>query len=256
MTKIPTDELYEQWASTYDTDGNMLQAVDDMQLRELLPAFVELVRRNSDLGKENAVRILDLGCGTGRNTLKLLQQDWRSGRVDATGWDASPAMLDLARAKCAAARGSSGVSASVTKFEVLDFSTLSNVPDTHSNVYDAVVSTLVLEHIPAETYFAVIAKVLKPGAYALITNMHPDQGRISAAGYTTEMGEKVRGESYVHTVEGAVEAAQRAGLEVVDEVREVEVDEGMIANGLVGDRGRKWVGVKVWFGMVIRKGRV
>lgn len=76
----------------------------------------------------------------------------------------------------------------------------------------------------------------------------------SQAGFVNVAGVKVRGASFVHSVEDMRLAAGRAGFEVLG-VREREVREGDVIGeeARVGRRGRKWVGVRVWVGMVVRK---
>ena len=91
-----TSDVYEQWASTYDTDGNALQAVDDLQMQAWIPEFVATLQRDANAGM--AIAVLDLRCGTWRNTLQLLRQQWNRP-VAVIGWNASPAMLQIARDK-------------------------------------------------------------------------------------------------------------------------------------------------------------
>lgn len=78
-------------------------------------------------------------------------------------------------------------------------------------------------------------------------------GSISRAGFLDpETGTKLQGDSFVYTVDEMVEAARTEGFEVVGEVLERAVSEEDVKNGVVGQRGRKWIGVKVWFGCVLR----
>lgn len=86
---------------------------------------------------------------------------------------------------------------------------------------------------------------------ALVTNMHPDMGARTQAGFVSASGERVRGTSFVYGVQETVDAAVAAGFEVVGEVREQAVEEGML--GRIGRRGAKWVDVRVWYGIVMRK---
>lgn len=259
-TSVPTEQLYEQWASTYDTDGNVLQAVDDVQLHRLLPEFVRMTCNHND-SASGALKILDLGCGTARNTRKLLQADWEVD-VDLVGWDSSGAMLDIARTKCEAV---STPSKHKIKLDlcVRDLASVNSVPDLYTSFFDGLISTLVLEHIPADTFFAIVSKVLKPGSYALITNMHHHLGALSRAGFKTASGERFKATSYIYTPQDVVHAAAEAGLSLVGEVIEGTVDSRLIDGGVVDglnvekgtvtDRARKYVGTKVWFGMVLRK---
>ena len=260
---IPTNQLYEQWASTYDTDGNVLQACDDVQLHTLLPEFVRLTCNNKDSAAiaAGALEILDLGCGTGRNTRKLLQADW-DVNVNVVGWDVSQAMLDVAKAKCEAVPKDRKHEAAF-ELSVWDLASVESVPDLYTNFFDGLISTLVAEHIPPEVFLGIVAKVLKSGAYALITNMHQDLGALSRAGFKTASGERFKATSYVHTPKDMMDAATAAGLELVGQVSEMAVEPQLIdggavngiqvEKGFVAERARKYVGTKVWFGMMLRK---
>lgn len=251
-------ELYEKWADTYDHDGNILQFVDDLQMMILLPEFVNLTTKRGN--QDDPLTLLDLGCGTGRNTVKLTQAPWNHSarNVNFHAWDSSQAMLDVAKSKLSAQ------SQHTVDLAVVDISNLANVPDQYYGFFDGLISTLVLEHIDIDTYFAVIKRLLKPGAFALVTSMHDEMGRISRAGFKTASGERFKGMSYVYTPAETVDAAKVAGLEVVGEVGEIAVDERMIDGGVldngvkvergaVTERARKWIGTKVWYGMTLRK---
>lgn len=78
-------------------------------------------------------------------------------------------------------------------------------------------------------------------------------GRLTRAGFKTASGEKVQGESYVYSVDDVLGEVRRQGVWEVLGVRERGVEDGDLVDGRVGERGRKWVGVNVWFGVVVRK---
>ena len=260
---VPTDILYAQWASTYDTVGNVLQCADDIQLASLLAQFVEMTKQAqpSETKQGSSLSILDLGCGTGRNTVKLLQADWNRA-VDVVGWDSSQAMLELAKSKCDATLHAQNRNVGI-ELQQLDIADIRNVGLHFDSFFDGLISTLVLEHIQIGTYFNVLAKVLKQGSYALVTNMHADMGSRSQAGYKTPSGERFKAVSYVYTVDETAGAAEKAGFEVVEPIREMVADERMIdggsicgvgiAKGHVDERARKWVGTKIWYGMLLKK---
>jgi hypothetical protein len=115
-----------------------------------------------------------------------------------------------------------------------------------------IISTLVIEHVPARVFFRAAASMLQPGGYFLVTNMHADMGRISQAGFVdSKTGKKIRPTSYEHEVKDVVVVAREEGFELVDPVVERAVEEGMLE--VLGSRAAKWVGVTVWFGMCFRK---
>ncbi|RMZ91724.1 hypothetical protein DV736_g1062, partial [Chaetothyriales sp. CBS 134916] len=239
---LPTTHAYDRWASVYDTDGNFLVALDAQELRTLFPRFV------SDISTAPPWRVVDLGCGTGRNT-GLIAETGGVGEIAAV--DASSGMLQRARDRLGTAAGPGG--GPVLTFEVFDLINDAQ-PPTAVLKADAVVSTLVLEHIPCDIYFSQVAKILKPGGVLLLTNMHSDMGKISQAGFVDPVtGEKIRPTSYAHTVEELKRAAEQHGLEPIGEIEEKKVDESMVDS--LGPRSRKWVGVYCWLGGLFRKVR-
>ena len=167
-------------------------------------------------------------------------------------------MLELAREKFHQQTDHSVI------FDTFDISDPSRIPNTSIGVFDGLISTLVLEHIPIATYFSVISKLLRAGCYAVVTSMHSDMGRLTRAGYKTAEGERFKATSYIYTPAETVEAARAAGLELFGELGEVAVDVRMIDGGVldngvrvergaVAERARKWVGTKVWYGMILKK---
>lgn len=79
---LSVQEGYERWAATYDHDLNPVLALEERQLRLMLPSVQ---------GK----RVLDLACGTGRWLEWLMAQGAGAG----AGVDFSPAMLAAAQRK-------------------------------------------------------------------------------------------------------------------------------------------------------------
>lgn len=119
----------------------------------------------------------------------------------------------------------------------------------------AVISTLVLEHIPASSFFESVASLLVPGGYLLVTNMHPEMGAKSQAGFQDpHTGEKIRTLSYIHGVEDVVRVASQYNLELVDRVFERAVNQEDV--DVLGSRAEKWVGTRCWFGAMFRKSAV
>lgn len=248
---IPTQHAYDQWASVYDSDGNMLQAIDNIELTRLLPFFLRQVQ---DSTVTPSISFLDLGCGTGRNTIKLLGFALPAGRNSTViGLDFSKAMLNIAAQKMAAFQKDRIRLECCDCFPTVADPSASPLPAIPAlQPVNGLISTLVLEHVPLKDYFRTVASLLLPNGLALVTNMHSDMGAKSQAGFVNEQGVKVRGSSFAHSVRDTVDAAQRAGLEVLS-VWEREMKEEDMQSGAVGERGWKWVGVKVWYGIVVRK---
>jgi len=236
---LKTAEAYDLWANVYDTDGNFLQALDTIQMRSLLPWALTLLESTNPA---RPWKLVDLGCGTGRNTAALLEV--RDSEV--IGLDVSPGMLEVAKQ-----RFKDGVGSGRLQLQVLDMIEQS-VPSSLTTWADAIVSTLVIEHIPADIFFRQVSQMLKPGGILLLTNMHAEMGGISQAGFIDpQTGEKIRPASYAHTVPDVEAEAGKYGLEVIEKIQEVCVERDMVSQ--LGERSVKWIGVKVWFGGILRK---
>lgn len=253
----------------------MLQSIDDLELSSLLPKLlkdaVDTLSLGWDWDPARHVRLIDLGCGTGRNTAKLLNHASlfyagpdRHTSVQVVGLDFSAGMLEVAEEKLEALDW--GVSLDLGERFELDlrleradcFPTVkdkaaSPMPDVVRLLPgNVVISTLVLEHVPLKDYFATLAALTWDDCYALVTNMHSEMGRMSQAGFVNAQGVKVRGTSFVYTPEETAQAAKEAGFEVLD-LRERKMDADIVEKGLVGERGRKWIGINVWYGLVLKR---
>jgi len=227
-------------------DGNILQAVDDIEMPQLLKQFFDHMPRNSK------AKVTELGSGTGRNTTKLLQPAFVDLLQEVHGLDLSDEMLQIARNRCddvvgAKQHGSDSIKPVFNVFDAL----AGQAPPVEAKDADGVISTLVLEHLPINIFFETIRKLLKKGGYLLLTNMHEEMGKRSQAGFLdVETGKKVQGESFVYSIEEMVQEAERQGFKLDGDVKEQDIDQNNIE--LVGERGHKWLGCKVWFGCILR----
>ena len=237
---ISTAQAYDLWSDVYDNDGNFLQALDTIEMKALMPRMLQLLA--NDALQCQPCKLVDLGCGTGRNTAALLEVQSASSVI---GLDVSHGMLEVAKKRLQRFHAEGRLKVQV--FDMLEEAS----PPACAMGADAVVSTLVLEHIPADTFFTTAAKILKPGGFLLLTNMHSEMGGISQAGFTDpKTGEKIRPTSYAHTVEETQVAATRHGFDLLGQFEERAVDQSMVAT--LGQRSEKWVGTKVWFGGIFR----
>ncbi|CAI7581319.1 unnamed protein product [Penicillium discolor] len=267
---INTVEAYDKWAEVYDTDGNFLQRLDTIEMRTLLPQFIDRVSQRFQPSppetesetEAKAIRpsLVDLGCGTGRNTIQLLSTLSTANKATSfsvIGLDASRGMLDVARTATREYAMKSAVQMDV-ELGIVDLLqpelSKTQLPSSLNGPGAVgVISTLVLEHIPLERFFAAAAGIMRSGAYLLVTNMHAEMGMRSQAGFTDERGVKVRPTSYCHAIPDVLDAAARAGLEVEEVVG--AGSDGVVVRGVdeelgdvLGARAKKWVGVRVWFG--------
>lgn len=247
-----------------------MTGIDTIEMQKLLPLFISRVKSETasadkDGENPNPIKFVDLGCGTGRNTLQLLYHSPESAHI--VGLDASPGMLEIARSAMKDALSSVGSGTGLSsgespskhvkvEMEIFDLLRVPLCPPRTSLDAMGVISTLVLEHIPLQTFFEGAAAILGSGGYLLVTNMHSDMGSISQAGFVDPTtGVKVRPTSYCHSVPDVLEAAEACGFQIDrlgdEEVMERTVDEKLAET--LGKRAKKWIGVKVWFAMCFRK---
>ncbi|PSK42971.1 hypothetical protein B9Z65_6925 [Elsinoe australis] len=262
---LPNIETYNLWAPTYDTDGNILQAIDDHQLRQhlLLSTLSSLLSTSP-----NTLTITDLGAGTGRATLALLSTLStlllqlplsRPLSLHISLLDASPSMLSLARTKISA------FTTSIPTLPNLELTTTYHVHDIALPLPKGIpkanllLSTLVLEHLPLSSFFATLVEALKPDGMGVVTNMHSHMGATAVnaawaaeeseqersraatatgAGFVDEQGRKVRAEVDFRHGEGEVESVARGKGLTVGERGEVVVTEGMLGEDDGEGKGR------------------
>lgn len=224
---------------------------------------------------------LDLGCGTGRNTIQLMRTLGARGSQDSLtridhssgpeaqviGLDASPGMLEVAKSniKKVTVEDTTLRDIPAVILETVDLLQPATVPKHLPPALQevgaaGVISTLVLEHVPLKDFFKATSATMRPGGYLLITNMHADMGLRSQAGFTDpKTGVKIRPTSYCHSIDDVLTAAAVAGFQVekmfdwdpLNGVLERSVDGNLVDR--LGMRAKKWLGTTVWFGVCFSK---
>lgn len=116
---------------------------------------------------ESAGRILDVGCGTGRDVMILLQRGF-----DAHGCDASPAMIETAMGTA----NKMGLDPEGSRFRVSKLPELDVYAD---GDFDGILCNAVLMHLPSEQLFDAVyglRRLLKPGGALLVSvpETHPE----------------------------------------------------------------------------------
>jgi trans-aconitate 2-methyltransferase len=143
----------EVFANTADFDAG---------IRQLLPKYDEMLEAIALCIPTTAKKIIDLGCGTGELSLKLLQ---RCPEAMIMGMDYSARMLDFASIKTKAAGYSdrwSGIEMDFGDWATDEESGYIGVK------FDACVSSLAIHHLSDEmklALFKCVTKVLKPGGF-------------------------------------------------------------------------------------------
>ena len=124
---------------------------------------------------------------------------------------------------------------------------------------DAVISTLVIEHIVSLDYFfQTISRILKKNddSWVFITAMHPNMYRAgSQAGFVdATTGQKLCGVSFDHSIQDIVQAAARVNLTLI-EYLEKGVESEEHANQL-GSRAKKWLGTNIHASFLFKLSRM
>ncbi len=223
--------------------GITIQTLNNDELVTFLPEFLSLLgaQQPSASTSDHQLRIVDFGCGTGRNTFKLLGVS----HVTIVGLDASPRMLDIARVRYAQIPDEQKNVQVV--LEVYDALAAAEAPACARKA-NGVISTCVMQHLPLEAFFDSVKAMVLPGGYVLITDSHPDLNNLVQIKYTDpQTGEKLWGTSYVHEIATTIETAARWGFDLVGSVRERNGSENM-----VGALAGNWAAVS-WYGMVLRR---
>ncbi|MBN1348161.1 class I SAM-dependent methyltransferase [candidate division KSB1 bacterium] len=219
---MPTDEGYDWWSTIYDEEDNPLVLLEQEK-------FIRM------LGDVHGLKIADLGCGTGRHTLRMATAGAR-----VIGVDFSDGMLVKARAK---------IKANETYFIKHD---LAQPLPFKSEMFDRVTCCLVLDHITnLRALFSEMKRICVADGFILISVMHPAMLLKGVEAQFTEpvSGQKIRPCSVPNQISDYVMAAMRAGL-VIDEMREHIVDRQLAERS---PRAVKYLGFPLLLLMRLRK---
>lgn len=182
---MTTQDAYNQWASTYDDVANKTR---DLELKA-----GQTILANADFTK-----LLEIGCGTGKNTL------WLSEKTnDLTAVDFSEAMMDIARKK---------INTGNVTFQQADITRTWNFKKA-----TLITCSLILEHIENIDFVLQQAdNCLENGGCFYICELHPyKQLEGSRAKFETN-DSLVQLEYFIHHISDYFTAAQKAGLTCID----------------------------------------
>jgi ubiquinone/menaquinone biosynthesis C-methylase UbiE len=187
---MSVQEAYNEWSATYDSDANLTRDLDAAVTREALDHF-------------HFRSILELGCGTGKNTGFFSQIGER-----VTAVDFSAGMLKKAREK---------IESHHVLFCAADLAR--RWPIAAKSV-DLVACNLVLEHIEdLAPVFSEASRVLAHGGRLFVDELHPfrqsegSKARFQSGGATIEVA------AFLHHISDFLGAAAEYGL-ALDQLRE------------------------------------
>lgn len=180
------EQAYNSWASQYDTNQNKTRDLEAKALRDVLST----ISFNS---------VLEIGCGTGKNTEWLLQK-----AEQITAVDLSEEMLLVAKEK---------IQSDKVEFIKVD---INNDWDFTEKTFDLVSFSLVLEHIEnLDHVFKEVYKKLNDSGYVYIGELHSfKQYTGSKARFETEEGLQVV-QCYNHHISDFILSAKKYGLKLL-----------------------------------------
>jgi malonyl-CoA O-methyltransferase len=176
-------DAYTRWSDTYDSDRNLTRDLDHRATKEALTGL-------------RYQHIMELGCGTGKNTAFLTQL---GGRILAL--DFSPGMLRQAKLK---------INSDHVFFAVAD---LTKPWPCRNESFELIVCNLVLEHIEdLNAVFSEVARALRTGGRFFLSELHPfRQYKGTKANFRRDY-EAVEIEAFVHHLSDFTESARANGL--------------------------------------------
>jgi ubiquinone/menaquinone biosynthesis C-methylase UbiE len=180
-------EAYDRWAAVYDADKNATRDLDALVMRR-----VPLVLEGRD--------VLELGCGTGKNTTYLAEHAKR-----VVAMDFSEGMI---------ARAHPRIVTPNVEFVLHDVREVWPVP---AASFDVVVGNLILEHVhDLAIVFFETARVLRSHGQAFFCELHPYRQLQGGQAQFTDprTGERIQVTAHVHTVSEYVNLGVEAGLEL------------------------------------------
>jgi ubiquinone/menaquinone biosynthesis C-methylase UbiE len=171
-----TRDAYDRWAKTYDTVANKTRDLEGKAIRTVLENF-------------HCSHILEIGCGTGKNTSWLARHCTKLTAVDF-----SAEMLSQAREKIPEPK---------VVFQQADITRPWTTPAS-----DLITCSLVLEHIKdLDFIFQQAAANLKAGGIFYICELHPYKQLQGSRARFQEEGQTLHLEYFVHHISEYMSAA-------------------------------------------------
>lgn len=176
---------YNAWSEFYDSYPNPTVALDDLTFPQV---YAEVRRQN----------VLEIGCGTGRHTLRLL-----AAENNVTGIDISEGMLSQLRIKTDS-----------PSLHLIHGDFLSK--DIPNGPFDSILASLVLEHISElDGFFSTSKKELKRNGNLFLSEIHPDRTSNGIfAHFKKPDGSEVHLKSMPHKSSAISAAATKNGFKV------------------------------------------
>ena len=172
-------EAYNNWASTYDTAENKTRDIEATALRKIF--------EHSEFNS-----VLEIGCGTGKNTIWLMEKAKKMTCVDF-----SEEMLQKASEK---------IKNGKVTFKKFDIRKEWEFAD---NSFDLVVCSLILEHIEdLDFVFGQANKKLSAGGLFYLGELHPYKQYSGSKARFDSAGEEIVLDCFLHNISDFYKAAK------------------------------------------------
>jgi len=182
---VNIQDAYTDWSITYDSDRNLTRDLDQVVTKETL-------------NRRRFHTVLEVGCGTGKNTLLLAQLGERVCALDL-----SVGMLEQAKGKIKSER---------VLFAVADLT--EDWPCKTESV-DLIVCNLVLEHVrDLSLIFSEAHRSLVAGGQFFISELHPFRQYQGTKANFQRGQDTIEIEAFVHHLSDFTEGAAQNGLSV------------------------------------------
>lgn len=183
-----TKDAYNNWAKTYDTVDNKTRDLEGEAIRSVLAG-------------QHFERVLEIGCGTGKNTA------WLAGKCSQlTAVDFSSEMLQLAQKKITA--------------ENIHFQQADITEKWQFKKADLITCSLVLEHIEDISFtFQQAGSILDTGGQFYICELHPYKQLQGSRAKFEQDGNLLHLEYFIHHIADFFESSKRYGF-VCDDLKE------------------------------------
>lgn len=176
-------DAYTRWSASYDSDRNLTRDLDQRATQHAL----------TGLHYQN---IMELGCGTGKNTAFLTEIGEKILALDF-----SPGMLRQAKAK---------INSDHVFFVVAD---LTKPWPCRNARFELVVCNLVLEHIEdLDAVFGQVSRALKAGGEFFLSELHPFRQYQGTKANFRSADEAIEINAFVHHLSDFTESARANGL--------------------------------------------
>jgi len=177
---------YNEWSEIYDTNENLTRDLDQQITRDTFNG-------------QHFRSILELGCGTGKNTIFLAEIG-----ANVHALDFSQGMIEKAKEK---------IQAQNVRFEIQDLTKRWHCED---QAYDLITCNLVLEHIENLSHiFSEAARTLQPNGKFFINELHPFKQYQGIKARFERDTESIEVDAFVHHISDFIHAATANDLSLI-----------------------------------------